>query len=445
MAALLAATARYVIVGLGHTGLSFARYLQRQGLDFVVTDSAQEPPLLAAFTAEFPDIPLYLGGLNAHILTAADYILLSPGVYLSRLPIPITADDPRLVGDIELFALKAQAPIIAITGTNGKSTVTHLVSLLLEQAGFTVQMAGNVGKPVLDCLVEAVPDYYVLELSSAQLEVTRSLRPEVACILNISEDHMDCHPSFAIYQQAKLRIFTNCQTAVINSDDPHILPPKCPQIISFGSQGKYKLSQEDKGFYLLHEQQSLVAGRDLALKGKHNYYNVLAALAIVENLNLERAACIATLVAFQGLPHRCQKVAEKASVVWVNDSKATNVGATIAAIEGLAPETQGRLILLAGGLGKGADFRPLAPVVKRYVRSVILWGQDAPQIAAALQTSGVPLLFAQNMEDMVAQAQQQAQSGDMVLLAPACASWDHFKNYQERGAVFAAAVERALR
>lgn len=434
-----------VIIGAGQTGFSFAKYLQRQGQTCAVMDSAKKPALLPQIKAEFPNIPYYLGGLDRKVLAQAKQIFLSPGIFFSQLAPDITPADTRLIGDIELFAREVQVPIIAITGTNGKSTVTHLVTHLLQATGHRAIMAGNVGMPALDCLVGEQPDYYVLELSSAQLTLTNSLKPKVACVLNITPDHLDCHESYEAYRAAKLRIYQQCETAVVNADDPSLAAAAMVEkVISFGAGGDYHLNGFATKLFFMHRESPLLACQTIKLNGKHNYENVLAALAILEGVGVDAADCLEGLTTFEGLPHRCQWVAQQDDVLWINDSKATNVGATLASLYGLAPAVKGKFVMLMGGVGKGADFTPLLPALQRHARCAILCGRDAMKLAAVLDQIALPYFFEDDMAEMVALAHRQAEPGDAVLLAPACASTDQYQNYLKRGECFTRAVLEQL-
>jgi UDP-N-acetylmuramoylalanine--D-glutamate ligase len=441
------AVGKTLIVGLGETGLSCARYLMRQGVPAAVTDSREQPPGLQRLRDELPDLALFLGGFQPQVFAAAERIIVSPGVALTEpLVAAALARGVPVLGDIELFARAVQAPVVAITGSNGKSTVTSLVAAMAARAGRRVAVGGNLGQPALDLLDEAA-ELYVLELSSFQLETTRSLRPLAAVVLNVSPDHMDRYPDLAAYAAAKAGIYAGARVAVVNRDDPLVaaMQPAAPRVIGFtlGSPGAadYGLGERANQTWLWRGDQPLLAAAELLIPGRHNLANALAALALGEAAGLPSESCLQALRAFPGLPHRSQLLAEKAGVRWYNDSKGTNVGACIAALEGLhgagqAPST----LLIAGGDGKGADFAPLAPVAARCARAVILIGRDAPLIAAALDGK-VPLFRAPDLGAAVQMAAEQARPGDRVLLSPACASFDMFRNYEERGERFAAAVE----
>lgn len=437
---------KHIIVGLGMTGLSCARHLHRRQLPFAVMDTRAEPPGLDAFRAEFPDAGLTLGKLDADTLAGADVLVLSPGVD-PRLPEirAAVARGVRTTGDIDLFAREIARPIAAITGSNAKSTVTTLLGEMARAAGLRVAVAGNIGTPVLDLLAADEAELYVLELSSFQLETTHELGAEVATLLNLSEDHMDRYDSMTAYLAAKQRIFQGCRKAVVNRDDPASVPASVAgiQLSSFGlapseAPDAFQLQQYQGQEWLAHGAERLLPVTELKIVGRHNMANALAALALGHALGLPRAPMLEALRSFKGLKHRCQWVAERGGVAWYNDSKGTNVGATVAAIHGLAGS--GRVILLAGGVGKGADFSDLAPVMAAHGAAAILFGEDAPALAQALQ-GAVPLQRAASLQDAVLQAHALARAGDVVLLSPACASFDQFRNYEHRGEVFIQAVQ----
>lgn len=436
-----------VIIGLGKTGLSCARYLTGQGYDVTVVDSRRDPPGLDALRAELPHIPVVLGSFDAAAITKAELIVISPGVAINQPAIAeAIARGVPVVGDIELFAQKVTAPVVAITGSNGKSTVTTLVYEMARQAGKNVRVGGNLGIPALDLLEDSEPDLYVLELSSFQLETTRSLNAVAATVLNISQDHLDRYQDMDEYIAAKYRIFQGDGAVIINLDDP-VVRHWCPAgrtCLRFGlgeplSDTDFGLRQHQGETWLAQGQELLMPMTQLRIAGMHNVANALAALALGSAAGLPRAAMIEALRVFKGLPHRCQWIAEQDGVTWYNDSKATNVGAAVAAINGMS----GKVVLIAGGLGKGQDFRPLQPVVADKCRAVILIGKDASQLKAALGDE-VPVFFAANLGEVVAKARDLAQPGDAVLLSPACASFDMFSGYEDRGEQFAAAVQRVL-
>jgi UDP-N-acetylmuramoylalanine--D-glutamate ligase len=435
-----------VVVGLGKTGASCLRYLAKRGMPVRATDSRRIPPGLEELGPLGRSLDLRLGGFDLSLLDGASQVLMSPGVPLEE-PIARVARDRgiEVLGDVELFARNVQAPVIGITGTNGKSTVTSLVARMAAAAGRTVLAGGNLGTPALDLLELPVPDLYVLELSSFQLETTWTLRLLAAVVLNVTADHMDRYATVSDYARAKSRIFANADTVVLNADDPLVSAMR-------GHQGRtvtFSVEREDADFCLLRSGAEMLLARRgegllevsrLKIAGRHNASNALAALALGEAAGLPMPAMLAALESFAGLPHRSEWIADVAGVRFVDDSKGTNVGATIAAVAGMP----GPLVMIAGGLGKGQDFTPLAPAFRGKVRHVLLIGKDAPALAAALE--GVcPTQIAASMQEAVFVAARAAQAGDTVLLSPACASFDMFRDYSHRGDVFAAAVRELER
>jgi UDP-N-acetylmuramoylalanine--D-glutamate ligase len=346
-----------------------------------------------------------------------------------------------VVGDIELFAREARAPVVSITGTNGKSTVTTLVKLMIDTCGLHAIAGGNLGRAALDLLDDPVPDFYVLELSSFQLETTYSLATAAAAVLNVTSDHMDRYESMEAYAQAKARIFDRCAAAVINVDDEAVrrMPRPGQRVIGFSLRGDAKaefgIRTRNADVELLRGGRPLIAMSELKLAGLHNAANVLASLALCAALGLDLDRCVQALREFPGLPHRSQWVIEVSGVRYVDDSKGTNVGATLAAVQGLA----GPLVIIAGGQGKGQDFAPLAEAFRGKVHHVVLIGQDAQQLAAVLRPV-CAVEFAGDMPAAVKCASQLAKPGDTVLLSPACASLDMFRDYSHRGDVFAQAA-----
>lgn len=441
---------RALIVGLGKTGLSCARYLHARGVAVAVADSRAQPPELERLREQLPEVALFLGEFDETVFAAAECLVVSPGVPCSLAVIQAAgARGAPIIGDIELFATSARAPVIAITGSNGKSTVTSLVGLMARLAELRVAVGGNLGEPALDLLNEDVA-LYVLELSSFQLETTHSLRPRVAAVLNLSADHLDRYPDLERYAAAKARIFADAERAVINLDDALVrtMPSGGAERLGFTltppAEGDFGLRDDAGTPWLCRGSEPWIAAAEVAIPGRHNLANALAALAIGDAIGLPREAMLEGLRRFPGLPHRSELIAERDGRRWYNDSKGTNPGATVAALEGLAPPgSRRRVVLIAGGDGKGADFAPLAAAAERAARAVILIGRDAPRIAAALGDR-VPLFEARDMDDAVRQAADQAERGDSVLLSPACASFDMFADYERRGEAFAAAVRRLL-
>lgn len=437
----------YVIVGLGVTGLSCAHYLARQDIPFAVTDTRKTPPNLAEFKQAYPGVTLSLGKLDELLLHKASNLVVSPGISLQEPALARQmARGTPIMGDIELFALEAKAPLIAITGTNAKSTVTTLVGEMAAAAGFKVQVGGNLGKPALDLLQSPETELFVLELSSFQLETTRSLRPKVATVLNVTPDHMDRYATFEDYSNVKKHIYENCQVAVCNRDDSltdcgnQYKKEKLNFTLDKPRDNEFGLLKQNNEIYLAREGQILLPVRGLPILGRHYQANALAALAIGYGFGFQMESMLQTLVAFKGLPHRCQLVREHHGVLWYNDSKGTNVGATLAAIEGLGNEVKGKLILIAGGVGKNADFSPLVMPIERYVKTVVLIGEAAPILAAVIGDR-VDIRFAKSMEEAVAISENVADAGDSVLLSPACASLDMFNNFEHRGSVFIEIVQ----
>ena len=436
----LEAGTRALVLGLGRTGLSCARYLRRQGLEVRVADTRPDPPGAAALREQVPDAELHTGAFESRLLDGVAQVLISPGLAL-REPIAAEAAQRGLpvVGDIELFAREAKAPVAAITGTNGKSTVTALLAEVANAAGRATIAGGNIGEPALDLLERPVPELYVLELSSFQLETTHSLETETATVLNVTPDHLDRYDSLEDYAAAKARIFDRCDTAVVNADDARVrgMPRDGQRVLTFSlldAAADYFLARAPEPM-LTCRGEALLPVAALRLQGEHNAANALAVLAMADALALPRAPVLAALAGFGGLPHRAQWVAELDGVRFVNDSKGTNVGATIAAVAGLP----GPLVLIAGGDGKNQDFGDLREAFAGKVRHVVLIGRDAPRLAEAL--AGVCAIeLAADMRAAVAAARAAARPGDTVLLSPACASLDMFRDYTHRGDEFAAAV-----
>ena len=436
-----------VIVGLGATGVSCARYLQQSGQPFAVVDSRSNPPNLAEFKALFPNILVVTGKLDESLLDRAKRLIVSPGISLQEPAIAQQiAKGATVLGDIELFAQVANAPVIAITGTNAKSTVTTLVGEMAIAAGKKTQVGGNLGVPALDLLVIPPPELFVLELSSFQLETTYSLKPAVSTVLNVTPDHMDRYGSLEEYCLAKQHVYHQSQVAVCNRDDPLTMchDPSVSRILYFTlnepRENEFGIAQKGSKAYLAFQDQVLMPVDDLPVLGRHYQANALAALAIGYGAGLPFEPMLKTLTEFKGLPHRCQLVREMGGIHWYNDSKGTNVGATLAAIEGLGAVIPGKLVLIAGGVGKNADFSSLVPVIEKYVKTVILIGEAAPILADAIGDR-VDIQFADNMDEAVAIANAVAQSGDSVLLSPACASFDMFNNFEHRGDVFVEKVK----
>ncbi len=435
-----------VIAGLGRTGLSCARYLSERGWRIAVTDTRAEPPQLAQLRKLAGDIEVRAGGLDTGLLDEAVCVVASPGLPLT---LPFFAEARRrgieIFGDIELFARAVSAPVAAITGTNGKSTVTSLLGRMAERAGLAVRVGGNLGEPALELLAAAErsarpTELYVLELSSFQLDTTQSLDLKAAAVLNVTADHLDRYPSLEDYALSKARIFERCDTAVVNLDDPLVacMTHSGQRRLGFsvhGASGADYAVIERGGRWLARGSEALLPVASMRLRGMHNAANALAALALGEALELPLAAMVAELKDFPGLAHRTQWVAEVAGVTYIDDSKGTNVGATLAAVSGL----DGPLVLIAGGEGKNQDFAPLAAALRGKTRHVVLIGRDAARIGRALE--GVcSSERCGSMPEAVRAAARAAAAGDTVLLSPACASLDMFRDYAHRGEAFAEAV-----
>lgn len=433
---------RTIVVGLGRTGLSCARYLHSRGVAFAVTDNRTSPPESAALRQLAPETEVAFGGFDEALLDSATQIVVSPGVSL-REPFLLAAANRGvpIAGDIELFARAAQAPVAAITGTNGKSTVTTLVALMAEAAGKRVLAGGNLGRPALELLDQPVPDLYVLELSSFQLDTTQSLRTAAATVLNVTPDHMDRYASLQEYAASKARIFAHCDAAIVNLDDVAVrgMASGLRRVLGFSllrdPAAHYYAVAQPTDVALMHGDTQIALMSELRITGLHNAANALASLAMSDALGLSRERCVQTLREFPGLPHRSQWVADINGVRYVDDSKGTNVGATLAAVAGMP----GPLVVIAGGQGKGQDFAPLAAAFRNKVRHVVLLGQDAKPIGDVL--AGVcTTQFARDMDEAVQLSANAARPGETVLLSPACASLDMFRDYAHRGDVFAAAV-----
>ena len=455
MAQLITTDSRKALIGIGVTGYSVARHFQSSGKDFDVFDTRPNPPGVERFRNEFPQARINLGEIAPGQLNHYREIILSPGLdpQSEWLQKAVSADT-EIMGDIDLFARLAEAPIVGITGSNAKSTVTTLVGLMAEAAGLNVGVGGNLGTAALD-LLNPERQLYVLELSSFQLELVNKLQPAVACILNMSPDHMDRYPSMIAYHAAKQRIYAGAEKLVFNRDDALTQPliQEGQTAVSFGMDApdlnQYGLVVCDGETCLARGREVIMHASELALKGRHNLANTLAAFALAEAVNIPLDAMKKAAKEFTGLPHRCQFVAEKQGVTWINDSKATNIGATGAALSGFgaaanASGTEPSIILIAGGQGKGQNFAELAPLMAGQVKQLILIGEDADQIARDIE-GAVPCVLAFDLNAAVQTASDFASEGDTVLLSPACASFDMFSGYEERGSVFAELVNQHVR
>ncbi len=435
-----------IIVGLGKTGLSCARFLLRQGCDVLVVDSRAEPPGIQALQTELPEVETRLGMFDIELFKQAGMLVVSPGISL-RDPAIATAIEAgvEVVGDIELFARNAKAPVIAITGSNGKSTVTTLLGEMAKATGKEVRIGGNIGTPALDLLQANEPDLYVLELSSFQLETTASLKLLAAVVLNVSQDHLDRYSDMHEYAEVKQSIYKDATHKLVNLDDPVVAGWRGYvnwQGFSLGQPtdaSDFGLREKDGQSWLAKGDECLMPVSELKVAGMHNVANALAALALGESAGLPMTVMLEALRRFSGLAHRCQWLAKQKSINWYNDSKATNVGAAVAAINGMP----GKVVLLAGGEGKGQDFSPLKDALAQKGRAVILFGRDADLLAQSLDNV-VPVYRVESLREAAGTAHRIARDGDAVLLAPACASFDMFSGYEDRGNQYAAAVAEVL-
>ena len=432
----------FLVIGLGATGLSCIRYLISKNYSVIVADSRQNPPKLTEFKKDFPAIEIHLGKFSEAVFAKAGTVIVSPGVSLDEPCIQHAIQNHiPVIGDVEIFAREARAPIIAITGSNGKSTLTTLMGELITDSGLKAVVCGNIGLPVLDALAQPIPDYYVVELSSFQLDTTHSLKAKLAVVINVSPDHMDRYATLDHYRASKQRVYRHCEHAIVNADESEIWKnltlQKAP--IEFTLQHPNQTQWGIRDGFLAHGEKKLIAITDLLLQQRHNNQNYLAALAMGTCLQLPMESMLRTLKRFTGLEHRCQLVKKVDGVSWYNDSKATNVGAAIAAIESMAQSIPGKLILLAGGDSKGVSLLPLQEPVKKHVSHVILFGKDADLLDAALRDY-TPVSRVATLREGVRCAKKIAQSGDVVLLAPACASLDQYENYAARGRDFVEAV-----
>lgn len=447
-----------LVMGLGESGLAMARWLAHAGAIVRVADSRAEPPAAQQLVEHVPQAEMRFGSFDLPQLSGIDLIAISPGV---SQHLPLVQEAKRrgipLTGEIELFAQglrdlrqREHCRIIAITGTNGKTTVTTLCGALARAAGVTTEVAGNISPAALDRLLDCVqrqsfPQLWVLELSSFQLETTESLDADAATVLNVTDDHLDRYHGLGEYAAAKARIFLGRGVQVLNRQDSRVMAMarRGRRVVSFGidpaAGADFGLMLVEGGPWLAQGTMPLMALSSLPLAGLHNAANALAALALCETVGLPRAPMLGALSGFRGLPHRVEKVAEWHGIAFYDDSKGTNVGATVAALEGL----QRKVVLIAGGDGKGQDFRPLRDAFARHARAVVLIGRDANQIADAVAGCGVPLAFAADMDEAVGRSVALAEPGDVVLLSPACASFDMFRGYAHRAEVFVGAV-RAL-
>ncbi|MGA8863321.1 MAG: UDP-N-acetylmuramoyl-L-alanine--D-glutamate ligase [Gallionella sp.] len=444
-----------LVLGLGETGLSMLRYLKAQGARVQAADSRSNPPGLVEANKYVVEPNIHCGPFSDELFAGIELIAISPGVPLSDPAVArAVASGIPVVGDIELFARqlavggsRSGTKIVAITGSNGKTTVTSMVEHLCRAAGRDAAAAGNISPAVLDVMLERgvnQPGIWVLELSSFQLETTASLNADAATVLNVSEDHLDRYAGIGEYSAAKARIFEGCGVQVLNRDDALCMSmarKEC-KTFTFGlnepdSENDFGIAHAGGDLWLMQGRHRLLTAGELRVAGLHNVANALAAVALCRAIGLPMEALIDALRSFKGLPHRVEQVDEIGGIIYYDDSKGTNVGATIAALQGLGRKT----VLIAGGEGKGQDFTPLKPVVVQHARAVVLIGRDAPLIEAALNGCGVEVARAGDMDEAVRHAARLAQKGDAVLLSPACASFDMFRNYQHRAEVFVQAVQ----
>jgi UDP-N-acetylmuramoylalanine--D-glutamate ligase len=427
----------YLVVGLGVTGYSVARYLLKHGYRCRIQDTRDLPPFLSKLNSQFDKVDFQARPLDADLTAWADVLVVSPGLSIRDAAIEQAADlGKAIVGDIELFARIVDKPVIAITGSNGKSTVTTLVGDMISLDDKSVAVGGNLGTAALD-LLELNPDFYVLELSSYQLETTTSLQPRVAALLNLCEDHLDRYPSYAEYIKAKLRIYDNASLCVSNYDDE--VTRHDTRDISFSlkpdTDAEFRLL-EDNGIWLAHRCEPWLSVDEIKVSGRHNWANCLAAMAIAHSIGISRTAIVSAIKQFTGIPHRSQWIAEIDGVEWINDSKATNVGAAQASIEG----RERPVILIAGGQSKGADMSTMFATIEQKVKLAFLLGEDAPRLQQAWQAA-TRVELVRDMQQAVRRAHEEARSGDCVLLAPACASFDMYPKFEARGDDFARRVK----
>jgi UDP-N-acetylmuramoylalanine--D-glutamate ligase len=443
-----------LVLGLGDTGLSMARWLDRRGAIVRVADTREKPPRAADLARALPAAHLDAGAFRESSFDWADLIAISPGIPAKHPAVARARGRGVPVwGDVEFFAQavqeNARPRVLAVTGTNGKTTVTSMTGALCRAAGMDARVAGNIAPPVLDALMECedsgrMPDVWVLELSSFQLEITYSLNASAAVMLNLSQDHFDRYHGMEDYAAAKARVFNGTGAQILNRDDAYsrsmVRSGRPAYTFGLGEperKGEWGIAQWGGRAFLAENGDRLVAVDELQVAGSQNAANALAALALCRAIDLPYPPLIEAVREFRGLPHRLERVTEIEDVVFYDDSKGTNVGATIAALTGLGR----RAVLIAGGEGKGQDFSPLKAAVADHARAVVLIGRDGPDIGRALRESGVPVLASTSLPDAVKLAFGLAQSGDAVLLSPACASFDMFRNYEHRAQVFVQAVK----
>lgn len=436
-----------LVIGMGQTGASCIPFLLSLGYSVTALDSRLNPPCSKQIQNDYPQVKTVHGIFDKAVINKADVIVVSPGVSLKEPAIADAISQGKdIVGDIELFAREVKVPVVAITGSNGKSTVTTLVGLMCKANNMNVEIAGNIGVPVLSLLNKNDVDIFVLELSSFQLETTRSLNAQAATVLNISPDHMDRYENEQEYASAKARIFQGDGVMVLNHDDIKVRE----MVIKGRKVFWYSLSEPDSHMmfgittymgerWVTRGQNRLFSVSEIALVGEHNLVNVLAALVISTIAGVPIEASRKVVKKFKGLPHRTEVVAEKNDVIWINDSKGTNVGSTVAALSGIGRP----VILIAGGEGKDADFAPLGNAIKKFAKAVILIGRDAELIAQSIDEQ-VPVYMVEDIKQSVEKSASLAEAGDTVLLSPACASFDMYRNYEQRGDIFREYVNKYL-
>ncbi|MDC1311618.1 UDP-N-acetylmuramoyl-L-alanine--D-glutamate ligase [Burkholderiales bacterium] len=443
-----------LVLGAGKTGLSIVRWFAGKGVTVVLADSHSDAPGIAQIRQEFPKMTIYTGPFNDCIFTDVDMVVSSPGVPLKEIPLQkLKKSGVPVIGDVEIFlrenVRQRGGNVIAITGTNGKSTVTQMVESVLNACGLDVVAVGNIGIPVLDVLVQIelglreMPDVFVLELSSFQIDTTYSFQYDASVVLNVSEDHLDRYRDFEAYMQSKFRIYSGRGAKVVNRDDLMILNATSDlnEVITFGlsppdTDRSWGVSEIAGDQWIVRGQQQICRCRDLRVPGAHNVCNALAAFALCSTLVCVNEAAVKGLLSYEGLDHRMQWIADVSGVRFYNDSKATNVSATAAAISGMPT----RCVLLLGGQSKKQTFDALVDLIRQKVRAVVLIGQDAKLIRQGIESSGVTIFEASDLKSAVRIASRVAEPGEIVLFSPACASFDMFENYAHRGDVFADAV-----
>jgi len=438
---------RRLIVGLGITGISCIRHFLRLGLSFSVLDTREQPPEIEAVLKEFPNVDIRFGDGHSEWVDGANEIYVSPGISKGD-PLFATAiaRGALITGDIDLFANDVTAPVIAISGSNAKSTVTTLVGEMAKCANINAGVGGNLGEPALN-LLSPSREAYVLELSSFQLERCSDLQPKVACLLNVSADHMDRHQTMMIYHQAKQRVYRGAKHVVFNRHDHLTTPLRTVDVSikSFGLDipdlGQFGVKEIQGQRHLVKGFESLMPVSDIPLMGDHHILNTLAALAIGDAAGFPLTAMQTAIKQFKGLPHRCEWVGDVNGVRYINDSKATNVGATVAALKGLSSSVSGNIVLIAGGQTKGANFSALISALKPLSCKLILLGEGADTIAA-LASDQHEIFRVVTLEQAVSVAESNSKTGDLVLLSPACASFDMFSGFEQRGNIFKAAVAK---